>query len=139
MDVADLPIDPGIGGHPGQRHHVLAVGGDLPAQEGRLHQPPLPQPQLARAGYEAIAEESADDAVAPVFLEVVCLGDEHLTNQVRVVEQPDLKPSVPEQSAVTVFTSAAGIKPEQVPLHLREMAEKEAALRAGGTPCLAHK
>src|SRR5262245_800108 len=139
MDVADFAIGPGIGDRLGQAHHVLAVGGDLPAQEGRLHQSPLPQPQRARAGYEAVAEESANDAVAPVFLKVVCLGDEHLTNQVRVVEQPDLQPAMPEQSAVTVFTSAAGIKPEQVPLHLREMAEKEAALRAGGKHYLAHK
>src|SRR5262249_3086003 len=115
------------------------VGGDLPAQEGRLHQPPLPQPQLARTGYKAVAEESAGDAVAPVFLEVVCLGDEHLANQVRVVEQPDRQPSVPAQSAVTVCAGAERIKLLPVPGHLQEMAEKEAALRTGGTPCLVHK
>ena len=69
--------------------HGRAVGGDAAAVEGRLHQAPLPQPEVAFAGEQAVAEDERVEPQGEVLDEVVVLRDEDFFDEVGMADQVD--------------------------------------------------
>src|SRR5206468_8244006 len=80
---------------------------DAVAVERRLGQPPLPEPEVALAVEQAVAEQLPRLLQAEVLDEVPALGNEHLLDRGRVADEEDLLEPDAERDEVTVFADTA--------------------------------
>jgi hypothetical protein len=73
-----------------QRYHIRHVGQHARLQEGRLNESPLPQPELALAGGEAVAEHRHEGTRAEVLDVVLGVGDQHLLDELGIAGEEQL-------------------------------------------------
>src|SRR5262249_48450558 len=121
--------DKGLGGSDhewGQFRQVLAV-------KGGLHQPPLPQPEIARAGQHAVAGEQADRAVEKVgFAVVLVVLLEDVLDGLGMREEIDIDTGEgPEANIMPVVTVRPRVQLQRVALELPHAAQQPVPARAG--------
>ena len=93
--------------------HHLAEAGDATAVKGRLHQPPLAQPQLALAGEQAVAGQLADDVEQVALDVVVVVVLEDALRAVGVVDLVEGDVAQPVAGHVAVLARARIKKPSE--------------------------
>src|SRR5262249_20179627 len=90
-DVEFRAVLPPFGHSPRLLDHRPGVAAHTAGVEGRLHQPPLPQPEVALAEHQALAVHGAERAHEPFDLaEALAPGDEDVAYRVRPVDEVDV-------------------------------------------------
>ena len=83
-----LAVGPGVdAGHRDIAHRGQVTGGDLPAMERGLHQPPLPAMVIAVRHHQPVADEGFGPAEADALLQLPGLADQRLPDRGRAVQQ----------------------------------------------------
>ena len=111
--------------HPlGGRDHGRGVGGDPVAVEGRLRKLALLPPEVALARQQAVAQAGPRLAERAVLDEVAVLRDQHLLDEVGMVQHPNPHRTEPKIDDVAVGAGTLGEKPEPVALERPQMARQ---------------
>ena len=113
--------------HPiGIADHQVAVAGDAIAVKGRLHQAPLPQVDRAFAGQQTLAEQPLAALEAAALGEVPVVRDEHVANQLRLVDEEQLLAGHPVGADVAVGARELREEVERVARRLDDRSATEA-------------
>ena len=102
LDVARLPVFPGLQHPLGVLNHHICISGDAVAMERRLSQLALGAPEIALAGQETLAQGSPCIAQPVMLDELAILRNQHFGDQIGMVEEEN-RPgpeSRPDQGAV---------------------------------------
>ena len=81
VDVARLARDPLVNDVRGDRDHACPHSLHPLAVEARLHQTPLPQPEVALTDQQAVAERRAQMLAPQAPLEIAIVGDKQLLDR----------------------------------------------------------
>jgi hypothetical protein len=82
--------------------HQVAVPGHAIAVKSRLHQAPLPQVECAFAGQQTLAEQAFAPFESSALGEIPVVRDEHIANQLRLVDEEQLFAGHPVRRDVAV-------------------------------------
>ena len=132
LDVARL-----AGGHDlehplGVVDHDVGVRGDPVAVEGRLRQLPLSAPEVPLAGQQAVSQRPLGIPKAVVLDELPVLIDEHLLDQVGMVDEPDRARAEPHRDDVAVLPLPARERRQPIATELPEVPGEPLRLRPRG-------
>ena len=114
------------------RHHHRAVGGDAVPVEGGLGEAPLPEPEVALAGQEAVAENGVH--VAPeeaVLHELRAARDEHALDDVWMVDQAGRLAAEAHGHDVAVAPRAVFEEAEEIAGELGEVPDQQVPRGSG--------
>jgi hypothetical protein len=129
VDVARFGVAPGIGEGAGFGDHRLGVGGDALAMKRGLHQAALAQPEIAFAGEQTVAEEFAIGLQAAALDEFLVVGDDHLLDEIGMVQQDDAIVQRLPGEDVAVRAGPAGEHGERIKAGAKGIAEWPRNLR----------
>ena len=107
-------------------------GDPLPA-ERRLSEPPLPQPKIAFAGQQSVAEDRPIQPETKVFAEIPIIGDEYILDVIGVIEQQQRLWTKTNGHNVAVLAGTPSDKPKRVALVVGQVSPKKMALRSRRT------
>ena len=132
--LADLRVGAPIRQHRlGRAGHQRAEIGDALAMEGRLRQPPLPEPEIAVAGQQPVAGDGAQQVVLEGVLAVVAgVVLQDVLDAVRVADQIDGQRAERIAQHVAVLRRCAlqeGVRPD---LERAQILDGRPAAWAGG-------
>ena len=136
LDVADLAVAPGHEHPLGVFDHHTGIGGDPVAMERRLGELALGPPELALAGQEPVAQRSPRAPQPVVLDELPVLVDQHLLDQVGMVEEEDRRGPEPGPDHVAVLAMPARQCPQAVAAEFPQVAEEPVLPGTGRTLCL---
>ena len=115
VHVHDVPIPPGGLRPRGGRREHLRVAGHPAAVEERLHQPTLPKVQLALAREQPLTEHALRHLQRLTLHERSLLADQHLPDQIRMVQEDLALGSETEARDVAVLPGDTEERPGRVP------------------------
>ena len=77
----------------GAFHHDIGIGRDALAMEGRRRDAPLTHVECAFAGDKPFAEQDLHPALRALLDHLLRMMDEHLADELRVVDEDDVLPT----------------------------------------------
>ena len=80
------------------------IGQDALALKDRLNEPPLPQPEIALAGQQAVAQQQAIHAQGVMFGEIAAV--QHLLDEGRMIDEEDAFQPEAQRDAIAVLAGA---------------------------------
>ncbi len=101
-DVERRAVGPRAPHAVGIADHQVAVSGHAIAVKRGLHQAPLPQVERAFAGQQTLAEQALASFEPPALGEIPVVRDEHVANQLRLVDEEQLFAGHPVRRDVAV-------------------------------------
>jgi hypothetical protein len=111
--------------------HRGSVVRDAVAVEGRLHHAALPEPEVAFAGEQSVAEQVAIRAEDAAFDEFAGVVDDDVFDVVGVEEEVGAKVEEAETDDVAIFACDTGHEGEGIPAEGAAEAGEETLFRAG--------
>src|SRR5208337_5442904 len=133
LDVARLPVFPGHQHPLSVLNHHICISGDAVAMERRLSQLALGAPEIALAGQEALAKGSPCTAQPVMFDELAVLGNQHLLDQVGMVEEENRSGPESRPDQVAVLAMPARERPQTVAAEFPQVSGEPVLPGAGRT------
>ena len=99
--------------------------------EGGLHEASLAQVGFPLAGQQAFPEKLFDPFQTAAFGEVLVLGDQHLADEVGMVDEEDVFPAEPQIDHVAIFPGDLLQLPQGIPAELEEQTPGVGAFGSG--------
>ena len=128
-EVARFAFVVGIGEAFGRFDHDGPVSRQAFAVEQRLQEPALPQPGVAVAGEQAVAEQQAVHLEGVVLDPVAGVRHQDRFDQVGVVDEDDAAQAEAQSGHVAELAGAAGVERQRVAAQLGQVAAEERAFR----------
>src|SRR5262249_2761280 len=100
-----------------------------------LDQATLPQPEIALAGEQALAQNHWVEAQREMFDEMPALREQHFLDEVRMIDEVNAVRPKADGRHIAVFAGATLHKPEAIPRKVAQMAGEPAPGRAGRQRC----
>jgi hypothetical protein len=96
----------------------------------RLREPALAQPEVPLGEQEAVAEEAVEQAHAGTLDVVAVARDQHLLDDVRVVDEERAAVAEAHRHEIAVLAGAAVVEAELIAVEVAQAAQEQAPLRA---------
>ncbi len=134
--IADLPAgliaSPIIAHAKRRRDHRLRVRRQTGGLERRRGKLALSPPEGSFGGDQSVTQDRLVYSQAKVLDEIPRLRDQHLLDQIGVAEEQQAPMQNAKPNHVSIGLGAVGEEPKPVGAERLQMADKKAALRAGG-------
>jgi hypothetical protein len=138
VDVARFAGPPARKHEFGVADHHIAVARDPLRVKRRCRQPPLPVPELALAGQQALAEDRPHLPEEQRKLdEVAMVPDQDIFRVVGIVEQHDRPAGQVQRDSIAVVPRPFEVVAQQVATEFEQVAEQRQSLRTGRPACCA--
>ena len=116
--------------------HRLSISGDAIPMECRLHEPPLAEMEFPLACEKPLTEEAFGAHERPALGEVLLIGDENVSNEIRVVEEVYPPVRHLEEDDIPVFVSGLDHEWEPTARELDQHVTGKAGAWPRGSPAI---